>query len=119
MARIYHTAHKRAKLRNILRSQVTDLILHGHIKLTSKRKDEIKRLFDKLITLAKNGDLHSIREILKVVRKNVKNTQNEHALGKLKTLAIKYKDRKSGYLRIYNLGQRRGDHANLYYLTLI
>ena len=54
------TAHRRSMLRNL----VTDLFREERIQTTDKRAKEARRVAEKLITLAKRGDLHARRQAL-------------------------------------------------------
>ena len=120
MARVYPTAHQRAKLVNIIRNLVSELILFEHIKVVKSRKLPVQKLFNKVITLAKKGTLHDYRQICKVVRKQTQDKQQMPILAKIKTLAKRYQDTVGGnYLRTYNLGNRQGDNAQIYLLSLI
>lgn len=118
MGRIYHTAHKRAKFRNIVRNLVTELIIYGHIKVTKRKYQAVKENFDQLINWAKKGTLHDYRQIFKVIRKNSQTAQKEYAFSKLKKIAQTYSQDHSGYLKVYKLGVRKGDNAPFYYLVL-
>ncbi len=95
-------AHRKAMLRN----QVTDLLRHERIKTTLPKAKALKPLADKMITLAKKGDLAARRQALAVIR-------NKGVVHKLFTeLAERYGDRTGGYVRILKLGYRRGDNAS-------
>ena len=75
--------------------------------------NEISGLAAKLITLAKQGDLHSRRQVLAFL-------VDEEATKKLfDEIAPKYTDRNGGYTRIYKLGPRRGDAAEMAILELV
>ena len=75
------TAHRKAMLRNL----VTDLFREGRISTTDCRAKEARREAEKLITLAKRGDLHARRQVLayiydeSVVRKSLLNMLRETA----------------------------------------
>lgn len=120
MARTYPTAHQRAKLVNIERNLVSELILFEHIKVIKSRKLAVQRLFNKVITLAKKGSLHDYRQICKIIRKQVKDDSQTAILTKIKSLAKRYQETTGGnYLQIHNLGTRQGDNATIYRLSLI
>ena len=104
-----HTDHRKAMLRN----QVTSLFQHGRIETTVSKAKETRRMAEKMITLAKKGDLHSRRQILSYVYdKDVVNKLYEE-------IAPKYEDRNGGYTRVLKLGPRRGDGAELAILELV
>ena len=94
-------AHRKAMLRNL----VTDLFREGRITTTNMRAKEARKMAEKMITLAKRGDLHARRQVLAYV-------YDETVVTKLfEEIAPKYADRNGGYTRILKLGPRRGDCA--------
>ena len=54
------SAHRKAMLRNL----VTDLLREGRISTTDTRAKEAGLMTEKMITLAKRGDLHARRQVL-------------------------------------------------------
>lgn len=94
-------SHKDAMFSNLLVS----LIEHKKIKTTVAKAKELSRLADKMITLAKKGDLHSFRLALAKLRGN-----KEVAFLLFNDLVKCFKDRHSGYTRIIRLGNARGDN---------
>ena len=103
------TAHRKAMLRNI----VTDLLREGRISTTEFRAKEAKREADKMITLAKRGDLHARRQALSYM-------YDETVVKKLfDEIAPRYSERHGGYTRILKLGPRRGDGAEIVFLELV
>lgn len=119
MARIYHTAHKRAKRRNLVRNLLTELLIHDSVIVTRDFKKTVKKEFDHLITLAKKNTLNHYRQALNLVRKSQKTTDKKFIITKLKTLAQKYAGRSGGYLTSAILPNRRGDNATTYFLKLV
>lgn len=103
------TDQRRAMLRNL----VTSFLKHGKIETTETRAKETKRLAEKMITLAKKGDLHSRRQVLSFV------TEKEVVDDLFTNIAPKYAERNGGYARIYKMGPRRGDAAELVILELV
>ncbi len=103
------SAHRKAMLRNL----VTDLFREGRITTTDTRAKEARRQAEKMITLAKRGDLHARRQVLAYV-------YDESVVAKLfDEIAPKYEDRQGGYTRILKLGPRQGDNAELVFLELV
>lgn len=93
--------------RALLRNLVTSLILHERLETTLPKAKELRRLADRMITWGKKGTLHARRQAARVL-------QTEVALQKLfNGLAARFKDRQGGYTRIYHLGCRRGDGAEM------
>lgn len=103
------SAHRKAMLRNL----VTDLLREGRITTTDTRAKEARRQAEKMITLAKRGDLHARRQVLAYV-------YDESVVTKLfDEIAPKYEDRQGGYTRILKLGPRRGDNAEQVFVELV
>jgi len=97
----------------ILRNMVTDLFKHGRVTTTLAKAKELRRLADRMITLAKRGDLASRRRALAFIKdKNVvKKLFNQ--------LREKYLDRSGGYTRIIKIGPRRGDSSIMAIVELV
>ena len=98
---------------SMFRNMVTDLLRHESIKTTDTRAKELRRLAEKMITLAKRGTLHSRRQAAAFIR-------DKAVLKKLfDELAQKYKNRQGGYTRIIKFGFRRGDNAPVSIIELV
>jgi len=95
------TPHRQAMLRNM----VTSLFEHGRIVTTLPRAKEVRRIADHMVTLAKDGSLHSRRQALQVIRsRKVVDKLFDH-------WAKVFESRSGGYIRIVRIGPRRGDAA--------
>jgi len=94
-------SHRKAMLANMAAS----LLTYQVIKTTETKAKEVRKLAEKLITLAKRGDLHAHRQVYDVIkdRKLVKKLFDE--------IAPKFTDREGGYTRVSKLGPRKGDGA--------
>jgi large subunit ribosomal protein L17 len=104
-----NTSHRKAMLRNM----VTSLLEHEKITTTDARAKELRPITEKLITMAKRGDLHARRQVTEVIR-------DRKTVAKLfERLAPRYADRPGGYTRIIKLGHRLGDNAALSMITLV
>ena len=103
------TDHRLAMLRN----QVTSLLRNGKIETTVQKAKETKRMAEKMITLAKRGDLHARRQVLAYVYDEtvVKQLFDE--------IAPKYAERNGGYTRILKVGPRKGDGAEMAIIELV
>jgi large subunit ribosomal protein L17 len=103
------SSHRKAMFRNM----VTSLFKHDSIKTTEAKAKGLRKIADKMITLAKRGDLHARRQALAVIReKDVVHTLfNE--------VAEKFDSRHGGYTRIIKLGPRKGDVAPMAQIELI
>ncbi|MCK5096616.1 MAG: 50S ribosomal protein L17 [Desulfobacteraceae bacterium] len=103
------SSHRKAMFRNM----VTSLFKHSKIRTTNAKAKELRKLADKMVTLAKRGDLHARRQALSVMREKavVHNLFNE--------ASEKYSVREGGYTRITKLGPRKGDVASMVMIELI
>ena len=103
------SAHRRAMLANM----VSSLFYSGRIETTLVKAKAARRMAERMITLGKQGTLHSCR--LAVARMH-----DEGAVKKLfDEIAPAYTGRQGGYTRIIKLGQRRGDAAETCLLMLV
>ena len=103
------TSHRHAMFANMAAS----LIEHEQIVTTLPKAKEMKPIMDKLITLAKRGDLHARRQAIAKVR-------DEAQVAKLfATLGPRYAERNGGYTRVLKAGFRHGDNAPMAVLELV
>ena len=94
-------SHRQAMFANMAAS----LIKHEQITTTLPKAKELRPFVEKLVTLAKRGDLHARRQAISAVR-------DVPQVGKLfDTLAPRYAERNGGYIRIMKAGFRHGDNA--------
>ena len=99
--------------RALLRNQVTSFLEYGKINTTVTRAKETRSMAEKMITLGKKGTLAARRQALAYITK-------EDVVTKLfAEIAPKYAERNGGYTRIYKLGERRGDGAQMAILELV
>jgi len=103
------TPHRKAMMRNI----VTSLFEHDRIETTLAKAKELKPVAEKMITLAKRGDLHARRQAESFMR-------SHKVCGKLFSDAPKrYTDRSGGYVRIVPTRIRKGDAAPMAVVEVI
>jgi large subunit ribosomal protein L17 len=103
------SSHRKALFSN----QAVALFQHEGIQTTLAKSKELRRIAEKLITLAKRGDLHARRQAARTIR-------DHEVLRKLfDEIGPKYIDRNGGYTRIVKLGQRLGDAAPMAYIELV
>ena len=95
------------------RNLVTDLLGYGKITTTEAKAKQARSLAEKMITLGKEGGLHSRRQALAFIL-NKKVTDEVFA-----ELASRYAERPGGYTRITKLGPRLGDGAAMVQLELV
>ena len=103
------TGHRRAMYRNL----VTDLLRYEKITTTEVKAKEVRGLAEKIITLGKEGGLHSRRQALSFI------LDKKVADKVFAELAPKYAERPGGYTRITKLGPRLGDGAAMVQLELV
>ena len=103
------TDHRRA----MLRAMVTYLLENGQIETTVTRAKEVRAVAEKMITIGKNSDLHSKRQVFAYV------TKEDVAKKVFDEISPKYADRNGGYTRIVKIGQRKGDAAMEVLLELV
>lgn len=97
----------------MLRNQVQSLFENGRIETSVTRAKETQRMAEKMITLAKKGDLHSRRQALAYIYK-------EDVVSKLfDEIAPQYAERNGGYTRVLKMGPRRGDATEMAILELV
>ena len=103
------SSHRTAMFANMSAS----LIKHEQIVTTLPKAKELRPIVEKLVTLAKRGDLHARRQAISAVR-------DVEQVGKLfATLGPRYKERQGGYTRILKAGFRYGDNAPLAVIELV
>ena len=103
------TSHRLAMFANMS----VALIQHEQIKTTLPKAKELRSFVEKLVTLAKNGDLAARRRLIS----KIKDTQAVDKL--ISNLANRYKTRNGGYIRIIKAGFRFGDMAPVAYIEFI
>ncbi len=102
-------SHRRAMLRNM----ATSLFLHERVETTTAKAKELRPYAERLITLAKRGDLHARRLAAAKVR-------DRAVVGKLfDDIGPRFQDRPGGYTRILKLGARKGDAADMSLIELV
>ena len=103
------TDHRKA----MMRAMVTFLLENGRIETTVTRAKEVRAMTEKMITLAKEDNLHNRRLALQYV------TKKDVASKLFTEIAPKYADVKGGYCRIIKTGPRRGDAAEMAIIELV
>ncbi|HYT82024.1 MAG TPA: 50S ribosomal protein L17 [Gemmatimonadales bacterium] len=102
-------SHKRATL-NLL---ATNLFRHGGIRTTVAKAKELRPFAERLITLARRGDLHARR----LVERRLKDKDVTHKL--FADIGKRFAARPGGYTRIVKLGHRPGDGADVARIELL
>jgi large subunit ribosomal protein L17 len=108
----FKAGYTASKDKNMLRNVTSELIVYGKLTVGAKVARQVQVSVEKLITLAKRGDLHARRIAAARLREGIVNDKGQSALTVLfSDLGPKFKDRKGGYTRVLKLGNRRGDDA--------
>ena len=103
------TSHRKAMMANMAAS----LIEHEQIVTTLPKAKEMKPFMDKLITLAKKGDLAARRRAISTIR-------DKDAVRKLfEVMGDRYAERNGGYTRVLKAGFRHGDNAPMAVIELV
>jgi len=103
------STHRRAMLNNMASS----LFEHGRVITTEAKAKELRPFAEKLITLARRGDLHARR----LVERRIKDRE---VLGRLfSEIGPRFASRPGGYTRILKLGHRPGDGADVARIELL
>lgn len=104
-----NTSHRRAMLRNM----VTSLFKYEQIETTDAKAKAVRPIAEKMITLAKRGDLHARRQALSYMQ----DKEVTHRL--FDELKGRFSSREGGYLRIVKKGFRKGDGASISVVQLL
>src|SRR5262244_1298384 len=103
------SSHRRALLNNM----ATSLFEHGRVITTEAKAKELRPFAEKLITLARRGDLHARR----LVERKIKDRDVTHRL--FAELGKRFAARPGGYTRIVKLRHRPGDGADVARIELL
>lgn len=103
------TNHRKALFRNL----ATELFRNDRIKTTEAKAKTVQPIAERLISLARRGDLNARRQAARQIN-------DPAVLQKLfDEIGPQMQDRAGGYTRIYKLGPRRGDGANMALIELV
>ncbi|HEX9279150.1 MAG TPA: 50S ribosomal protein L17 [Gemmatimonadales bacterium] len=102
-------SHRKATLNNL----ATSLFRHDGIVTTEAKAKELRPFAERLITLARRGDLHARR----LVERRLKDKEVTHRL--FAELGKRFASRPGGYTRIIKLGHRVGDGAEVARIELL
>ena len=114
-------AHERLILKNL----ATSLFEHGRITTTVTKAKRLQPFAERLITKAKRGDLHNIRQVAKTINSKTVNRPGEEGdaattLHRLITeIAPSMSERNGGYTRVTKVGNRKGDNAPMAVIELV
>jgi len=103
------SGHRQALYKNL----ITELFRHERIKTTEAKAKAVQGKAEKLITLAKRGDLHARRQVAAML------TDPAVAKKLFDSLAPRYEEQSGGYTRLFKLEPRQGDGAPMAILELV
>ncbi len=103
----------RSHRKSVLANLAASLIVNERVDTTLTRAKASQRFSERLITLARRGDLHARRIAFSRMRDKAAVTKLFDELGP------RFKDRNGGYTRVIKLGPRRGDGAEMARLMLV
>lgn len=103
------SSHRKALFRNL----ITELLRHERIETTEAKAKAIRADAEKLITLAKRGDVHARRLAARTI------TDPDVTKKLFDTLGARYKERPGGYTRLFKVGPRLGDAAEVVIMELV
>ncbi len=98
---------------SMLKNLASSVLIYEKVKTTEAKAKAVKPLVEKIITLAKKGELASIKKMISLLPQKMAVKKATELLGK------KYQNRKGGYARIVKLGARQGDGARMVQLELM
>ncbi|NCB21057.1 MAG: 50S ribosomal protein L17 [Clostridia bacterium] len=97
----------------MLRNLASSIIIYEQVTTTKAKALAVRPLVEKMISLAKVGDLNSRRGLLSVL------LQKNATKKSMEVLGTRYQDRPGGYTRITKIGVRKGDGAEMVQIALV
>lgn len=97
----------------MLRNLASSILMYEKVKTTEAKAKAVKAMVEKMITVAKTGDLTARRKLIATLPQPLAVKKAMEVLG------TRYKDRQGGYTRITKLGQRQGDGAKMVQIELV
>src|SRR5690606_16077478 len=102
-------SHREALLRDV----ATSLIRHGRIHADAAKAKDLRPFAERLITLAKRGDLHSRRLAARKIQ------DNDVLFALFDSIGPRFAERPGGYTRVLKVGHRQGDGAEMAFIELV
>ena len=104
---------KKAPREAMLRNLASSILIYEKVKTTEAKAKTVKPLVERMITIARVGDLNSRRKLIQVL------LQKNAVKKAMEVLGARYKTRNGGYTRIIKLGPRPGDGAQMVQIELV
>jgi large subunit ribosomal protein L17 len=128
--KIHLLARPKDQREAMLRSMATSLFIHDEITTTLARAKALKEQADKIVTLAKRGDVHAMRQVLKLIYNQPTGATmmddrtnkeiSETVLRRIfRNVGPRFQERKGGYTRVVPAHPRRGDAAPMALVQLV
>jgi large subunit ribosomal protein L17 len=128
--KVHHLARPQDQRKAMLRSMATSLFMHDEITTTLARAKALKEQADHIVTLAKRGDVHAMRQVLRLIyNQSTGALTTDEKTGKevsetvlrriFRNVGPRFKDRKGGYTRVIPAHPRRGDAAPMALVQLV
>lgn len=108
-----HLGRNSSQRQALFRNLITDLFRYERIETTEAKAKAIRAEAEKLVTLAKRGDVHARR----LAARRIMDPDVTKRL--FETLGPRYKERAGGYTRILKIGPRLGDAAPVVIMELV
>ena len=116
----FKAAYTKSKYENMLRNVVTDLIIHGHVKVTEAVSKDVVKEAARLVTLTNKEDVMNAKRAASAFVRNVKAENGQSAVNYLfAEIGPKFAKREGGYTRTLKLGNRKGDDAPIVLVTWV
>jgi large subunit ribosomal protein L17 len=97
----------------MLRNLASSVLIYEKVKTTETKAKAVRSLVEKVITIAKQGNLTSRRRLIAIL------PQKNAVKKAMEVLGKRYKDKKGGYTRIVKIGARQGDGAEIVQIELV
>lgn len=127
--KLHHLGKPADQRKALLRSLVSSLFIHEQIQCTKSRAKALKEYSDEIITLAKRGDLHAIRQIKgkifdqktgeMITDSNGKEIDETIIRKLVRNIGPRFQERQGGYTRIITAPPRRGDNTTMAVVELV
>lgn len=104
---------KRDERQMLFRNLAASVLIYEKVKTTETKAKEVRSLVEKIIKLAKKGDLNARRKLTSILPQSLAVKKCLEVVGK------RYQDRTSGFTRIIKIGPRAGDGAPIVILELV
>ncbi len=104
---------EKASREMMLRNLASSILIYEKVKTTEAKAKAVKPIVEKMITVAKSGDLTARRKLIDTLPQKLAVKKAMEVLGK------RYQDRNGGYTRIIKLGNREGDGAKVVQIELV